>query len=57
MADQGDGHRSKRVRRAAAVTSDTGSSKKRGVAPTSDRPTPAEQQEALDVIHMMKERN
>jgi hypothetical protein len=56
-ADLGDKRHPKRVRRAAEVTIDAGSSSERVGASTSDRPTPAEQQEALDVIHMMKDRD
>ena len=56
MADQGSDRRSKRVRRAAEVAPDAGSSIEHAGASTSHRPTAAELQEALDVIRMMKER-
>ena len=55
-ADQDRRQRSKRARRASQVTHDAGSSNEQSGASTSDRPTAAELQEALEVIQMMKER-
>ena len=57
MADQGVQRRSKRIRRASEVATDAGSSGEQASASTAQRPTPAELQEALEVIQMMKERN
>ena len=51
----GEQRRSKRVRQHAEAASDAGSSSELGRAPTSERPTPSELQEALDVIRMMKD--
>ena len=56
MADQGDGRRSKRARRAVEVAPDARSSSERASGSTACRPTPAEEQEALDVIRVMKTR-
>ena len=54
MADQGVQRRSRRVRRAVETATDAGSSGEQAGASTAQRPTPAELQEALEVIHMMK---
>ena len=54
MADEGGGRRSKRARRAAQVTPDATSSTDHVASSTTHRPTPAELQEALEVISMLK---
>ena len=54
-AAEGSSRRSKRARRAVEVAPDAGSSSERTGASTPGRPTPAELQEALDVIKQMKE--
>ena len=51
---QGDERRSKRARRGPQVTADAGSSHAPGRRSIANRPTAAEQQEALDVIQQLK---
>ena len=55
-AGQGDQRRGKRARRGTEVAADATSSSERAGESTAHRPTAAESQEALEVIHMMKER-
>ena len=54
-AEEGAAHRSKRVRRPARDVTDSACSSELTSASTSGRPTPAEWQEALDVIQQMKD--
>ena len=54
-ADKSSSHRSKRVRRPAEVASDSGRTSEHVSDSTSGRPTPAERQEALNVIQQMKD--
>ena len=54
-AAEGSSRRSKRARRADEVAPDAGSSNDRNGVSTPGRPTPAELQEALDVIKQTKE--
>ena len=54
MADQGVQRRSRRARRAVETATDAGSSGEQAGASTAQRPTPAELQEALEVIDMLK---
>ena len=53
-AGERDERRSKRARRAAQVASDAGTSCEPDRATTGSRPTPAEWQEAMDVIQQMR---